>query len=47
MYVENVVNIPIQTPMTVIAQDDHLPAGAWAACVLVSNLNYVKDLFPY
>ena len=24
--------MPIQTFMTVIAQDDHLTAGAWAAC---------------
>ena len=36
LFLRAVVNIPIQTliitTMTVIAQDDHLTAGAWTAC---------------
>ena len=31
LFLRAVVSIPIQT-MTVIAHDDHLTAGAWAAC---------------
>ena len=29
--------------MTVIAQDDHLTAGAWAACVLTYVFVYVQE----
>ena len=41
LFLRAVVNIPIQTQMqmTVIAQDDHLTAGAWAACVGASKNN--------
>ena len=38
LFLRAAVNIPIQThnsAMTVIAQDDHLTAGAWTACVYI------------
>ena len=38
LFLRAIVNIPLQNSynyaMTLISQDNHLPAGAWAACAV-------------